>query len=90
MIYIIANAYTTSGGPELLHQLCYHLNKNGHKASMVYYRKLKFPTDGPTENIIEKYGKYECPYSTKIIDNKEKKNKHFLSIYKRLNDFGIV
>lgn len=71
MIYIIANAYTTSGGPELLHQLCYHLNKNGHKASMVYYRKLKFPTDGPTENIIEKYGKYECPYSTKIIDNKE-------------------
>ncbi len=71
MIYIIANAYTTSGGPELLHQLCYHLNKNGHEASMVYYRKLKFPTDGPTENIIEKYGKYECPYSTKILDNKE-------------------
>ena len=54
MIYLIANAFTTSGGPELLHQLCHHLNKNGFEASMVYYRKLKFPTNGPEEPIIEK------------------------------------
>lgn len=71
MIYIIANANAISGGPELLHQLCFFLNKNGYEASMVYFAKMKFGIAKPSEQLIERYGVYNCPVSTHIDDKKD-------------------
>jgi hypothetical protein len=36
-VYIAAPAAAATGGPELLHQLAFHLNNEGIKAYMYYY-----------------------------------------------------
>lgn len=51
MIYIVANANCTSGGPELLHQFCHYLNVIGKDAKMAYYHKLSFPTKTIGDNV---------------------------------------
>lgn len=61
-IYIAAPAYTASGEPELLHQLCYKLNKFGFCAQMLYY------TYGEGKSSIENpihphYEVYKNPYT---------------------------
>lgn len=68
MIYIVANANCVSGGPELLHQFCYHLNKQGIDAEMAYYEKLSFPTQKNSDKLIEAYGRYNCHKAKKIED----------------------
>lgn len=68
MIYIVANANCVSGGPELLHQFCYHLNKLGVEAEMAYYEKLKFPTQKNDKKLIAAYERYGCKKTEKIID----------------------
>lgn len=68
MIYIIANANATSGGPELLHQLCFVLTENGFEATMLYFSRYKFGTNKVSDAIKDRYGKYECAVSTKIVD----------------------
>lgn len=37
IIYVLCPAYSKTGGPELLHQLVYTLNKEKYNASVVYY-----------------------------------------------------
>lgn len=68
MIYIIANAKVTSGGPELLHQFCSELIKCGVEASMVYFDRLQFPAKNTSEAIKNRYGRYNCPISHVIKD----------------------
>lgn len=71
MIYIVANANCVSGGPELLHQFCYHLNKIGKDAKMAYYEKFSFPTMKTGAHLSETYNRYNCQKVDKIIDSKE-------------------
>ncbi len=68
MIYILANARTVSGGPELMHQLCSELQKDNFDASMFYFSKFKFGTEKTGELLRERYGKYNCLISKKIND----------------------
>ena len=67
-VFIIAHALTTSGGPELLHQLCNKLNLNGIEAYMVYYEGVHFPCKGPGENVEKVYKEYHCKFKTNIED----------------------
>ena len=62
-LYILAPAGVVSGGPELLHQLCYTLNVSGFSSAIVY-----FNSNG---NIIEAdvpdaYNKYNVPTETSL------------------------
>lgn len=68
MIYIVANANCTSGGPELLHQFCHYLNVIGKDAKMAYYHKLSFPTKTIGDNVKKSYGRYGCQIADKIVD----------------------
>lgn len=68
MVYIVANANCISGGPELLHQFCYHLNKLDISAEMAYYEKFSFPTQKISQELLEAYSRYECQIAKKIID----------------------
>lgn len=53
---IVAPANITSGGPELAHQMCYELNKNGMEAYMYY---VQGGIDKPVDvDAPSKYGKY--------------------------------
>lgn len=64
-IYIMAPANTASGGPLLLHQLCYNLRKRNIDAYMVYINI------GNNEPIHVFYKKFNLPYvQTKDIINK--------------------
>ena len=64
-IYIMAPANTASGGPLLLHQLCYNLRKRNIDAYMVYINI------GNNEPIHAFYKKFNLPYVlTKDIINK--------------------
>lgn len=65
IIYIIAPAHHATGGPELLHQLAYHLNLQGLKAKMYY-----MPNDH-TDPVHPAYSKYKVPFAKEIIDNSE-------------------
>ncbi len=71
MIYIVANANCVSGGPELLHQLCFHLNNMKIEAKMVYYGKLKFPTTQIDDKLIQAYSRYHCEKVERIEDKEE-------------------
>ena len=46
---------TVSGGPELAHQLCYVLNKNGIAAYMFYYDESGDVQDVETPDVYRKY-----------------------------------
>lgn len=71
-IYIVAPANISSGGPELLHQLCHKLNKNGYKAKMYY---TSFSGDEIPENPVhDNYIKYNNPYTISGDEVKEHAN----------------
>lgn len=63
IIYIIAPAHHATGGPELLHQLAYHLKQQGLKAEMFYT-----PNDHP-DPVHPAYNRYAIPFAREIIDN---------------------
>ena len=66
--YVFAPAGYTSGGPELLHQLVYTLNKLGVDASIVYYGAASYTPPPPPS--YARYIKDSVPY-TEIEDTSE-------------------
>lgn len=66
-VYIACTANFASGGPELLHQLAYHLRMNNVDAHM-YYLLNK---DSVNNIVHENYKKYAVPYVLSIHDNKD-------------------
>lgn len=64
-IYALCPANIATGGPELLHQLVYHLrNELKLNAYMFYYPNIRNP-------IHDEYKNYNNPYVNEIIDEKE-------------------
>lgn len=63
-IYIASPAGLATGGPELLHQLCNTLNKNGFNAFMYYTNALKGENPVP-----EPYICYHNKYVTELEDS---------------------
>lgn len=55
--YIVCPEKLVSGGPELAHQLCYEINKNGQYATMYYAdkRNKEKPIDADTPEKFKKY-----------------------------------
>ncbi|WP_270602131.1 hypothetical protein [Faecalimonas umbilicata] len=66
-IYIGCPPQYASGGPELLHQLCFLLNKRGYSAYMYYNCKEVFDGDP----VAERFKHYHNPYKEKITDSAE-------------------
>ena len=64
-IYVACPGNVATGGPELLHQLVFELNKLGFNAYMFYYEKME---DNPVHMA---YKKYDNPYVETIEDRKE-------------------
>lgn len=64
-VYIAAPAAAATGGPELLHQLAFHLNNEGIKAYMYYY-----PSNHPNP-IHPNYKEYNVQYVNEIEDKKD-------------------
>lgn len=68
IIYVAAPAGRATGGPELLHQLAYHLRVDlGYNAFMYYYSvgsETKNPVPTP-------YKKYRNPFTERIVDAPE-------------------
>lgn len=65
-IYICCPANFATGGPELLHQLCYKLNLFGYSAYMYYYDIKK-----DMSPVHERFAKYNNNFVNKIEDFKE-------------------
>ena len=63
VIYILAPANHATGGPELLHQLAYHLNQQGLNAAMYY-----LPSDH-SDPVHPAYSRYDIAFSREIIDH---------------------
>lgn len=63
-VVVFCPAYTHSGGPELLHQLCYGLRNSGINAIMYYY-EYSAERGNPVPHCYESYGN---PYITKYED----------------------
>ncbi|WP_051685585.1 hypothetical protein [Clostridium sp. KNHs205] len=61
VIYILCPGGMATGGPELLHQLCYKLNHLGYEVYMYYY-------SNPENPVHESYKIYRNKYVTKIIN----------------------
>jgi len=64
-IFVACPAYSHSGGPELLHQLCYSLRKQGFD-SVMYYYEIKDTNESP---VSKEYEKYSNPYVTRFDDD---------------------
>lgn len=57
-IYVLCPAYIKSGGPELLHQLVYELNRNNINAYITYYnyeRKENKYTNGEFDKYVKEF-----------------------------------
>lgn len=67
-IFIACQANTVTGGPELLHQLCYTLRKLKYDAIMYYYY---FNEKKYTTPIAEAYKAYNNPFVINFNDNVE-------------------
>lgn len=69
-IYVLCPANTKTGGPELLHQLVYHLNRIGKDARITYVRA----SEKIVVNVPNEYRKYvekkECIFE-ELIDDEE-------------------
>ncbi len=65
-VYIVAPANVATGGPELLHQLAYHLRKDLNIEAFMYY----IPTNSPNP-VHPAYKQYKNPYVKQIEDNEE-------------------
>lgn len=63
-VYVACPAQLISGGAELLHQLCYELNKKGFNVYM-YYVKAEKCEDSP---VAERFLHYSNPYVLEIED----------------------
>ena len=66
IIYVVAPANTFTGGPELLHQLVFHLRVNLKMNACMYY----IPNNCPNP-IHDMYKKYCNPYVRELDDNKK-------------------
>lgn len=64
-IIIACPAGTATGGPELLHQLCYKLRLIGYDAVMYYYEF----NEGLKSPINERYLHYNNPYILEYVDD---------------------
>jgi len=71
-IYVACPANLASGGPELLHQLVYHLRKIFNNNAYIYY--YNFYNKKFNEPIHLEYKKYDNPYITNLknIEDDEK------------------
>lgn len=67
-IFIACPANITTGGPELLHQLCYTLRELKYNAIMYYYN---FNKERYITPIAEEYKVYNNPFVTSFEDNVE-------------------
>jgi hypothetical protein len=65
IIYVACPAKLYTGGPELLHQLVYKLNKFGYNAKMFYYGKYV------GDPVHEGYKMYNNEHEGNILDKKE-------------------
>lgn len=65
-IYIVAPAGTATGGPELLHQLCFHLRNDLNLDAYMFYQ----PTDHP-DPVHSAYKVYGVPYVDRVDDKEE-------------------
>lgn len=63
-IYVMAPSSFSSGGPELLHQLCHKLEKQGYDAVIYYHPHAENP-------VHPNFVKYNCKYVTQLEDKKE-------------------
>lgn len=63
-VYIVAPATTATGGPELLHQLAYHLIKDFNINAYIYY----IPSNHP-EPVHPEYKDYKIPFVREIEDS---------------------
>ncbi len=63
-VYVVAPANTATGGPELLHQLVYHLRKELSIDAYMYY----LPNNHPNP-VHEAYRKYNNPFVRNVDDN---------------------
>jgi hypothetical protein len=69
MIYVMAPYATVSGGPELLQQLCYVLNKNSIESKICYYSSWMIRGQG--EDSKKRYAIYDNPSALKVVDTPE-------------------
>ena len=69
MIYIMAPANVKTGGPELMHQLVYKLNKLGFNALITYYEIEDKKDNNYTPSDFKKYINSSITYD-KVIDDK--------------------
>jgi hypothetical protein len=71
-IYIACPANVATGGPELLHQLCYHLREDLKINAVMYYYEYNKKNKSP---VHPEYAKYNNPYVLEInIKDDNKKN----------------
>lgn len=66
IIYVASPSNVATGGPELLHQLVYHLRNDLNINTFMYY----FPND-ISNPIPQEYQQYKNPFSREIEDRKE-------------------
>ncbi|MEM4589268.1 MAG: hypothetical protein QXL73_04645 [Thermoplasmata archaeon] len=64
-IYIVAPAGVATGGPELLHQLGYHLRNDLNLDAYMFYQ----PSDHPNP-VHREYRMYHVPYVDRVEDSK--------------------
>jgi len=65
-VYVVAPANTATGGPELLHQLVFHLRNDFNIEAYMYY----VPSDLP-DPVHPEYKQYNNPYVKEIEEKKE-------------------
>jgi hypothetical protein len=65
-VYVVAPAHTATGGPELLHQLVYHLRNDLNIDAYMYY----VPEDHPNP-VHPAYKQYNVPYVEEISDDEK-------------------
>jgi hypothetical protein len=71
-VYIACPANIATGGPELLHQLCYHLRSDMRINAIMYYYGYNKKNKSP---VHPEYEKYSNPYVLEIsIEDDNKKN----------------
>jgi hypothetical protein len=67
IIYVAAPACIASGGPELLHQLCFKLNHFGFAAKMLYYANSEKYLN-VVNPVHSNYEEYHNPYTQVLVE----------------------
>ncbi len=65
-VYVVAPANKATGGPELLHQLVFHLRNDLNVQAFMYY----IPS-GLSNPEHPEYKRYNNPYTNKVVDKQE-------------------